>query len=122
MRSIFSTKTDLRSTDDRLSLSVVPSEDAHGSEYVAACDRRREWISGCVSLILILILCTLLRAGVCRFNGSAGQAIVSKTTAYLVTDSRYWLQAQEQLDSNWRLVQAGHTDGPKDWIEWLVVS
>jgi Xaa-Pro aminopeptidase len=62
------------------------------------------------------------RVGVCRFNGSAGQAIVSKTTAYLVTDSRYWLQAQEQLDSNWRLVQGGHTDGPKDWIEWLVVS
>jgi Xaa-Pro aminopeptidase len=57
-----------------------------------------------------------------RFNGSAGQAIVSKTTAYLVTDSRYWLQAQEQLDSNWNLVQAGHVDGPKDWIEWLVVS
>lgn len=26
--------------------SVVPSEDAHGSEYVAACDKRREWISG----------------------------------------------------------------------------
>jgi hypothetical protein len=26
--------------------SVIPSEDAHGSEYVATCDRRREWISG----------------------------------------------------------------------------
>lgn len=25
--------------------SVIPSEDAHGSEYVAINDKRREWIS-----------------------------------------------------------------------------
>lgn len=29
--------------------SVVPSVDAHGSEYAAACDQRMEWISGQVS-------------------------------------------------------------------------
>jgi hypothetical protein len=57
-----------------------------------------------------------------RFSGSAGEAIVSKTAAYLVTDSRYWLQAEEQIDSNWRLIPAGSVDGPKDWIEWIVVS
>lgn len=57
-----------------------------------------------------------------RFTGTAGWAVVSKTTAYLLTDSRYWLQAQEQLDTNWRLVQAGHAEGPKDFSEWLVVS
>jgi len=28
--------------------SVVPSEDAHQSEYVAASDKRREFISGSV--------------------------------------------------------------------------
>ena len=28
--------------------SVVPSEDAHQSEYVSAGDKRREWISQCV--------------------------------------------------------------------------
>jgi len=55
-----------------------------------------------------------------RFTGTAGQAIVSKTAAYLLTDSRYWVQAANQVDSNWHCVQAGHTDGPKDWIEWLV--
>lgn len=37
-----------------------------------------------------------------NFTGSAGQAIVSKTSAYLITDSRYWLQAREQLDSTVR--------------------
>ncbi|KAF9227076.1 Creatinase/aminopeptidase [Gyrodon lividus] len=85
---------------DGLDYYVIPSEDAHQSEYVAASDKRREWISG--------------------FTGSAGQAIVSKTAAYLVTDSRYWLQAREELDPNWHLIPAGAVDAPKDWIEWLV--
>lgn len=56
-----------------------------------------------------------------RFTGTAGQAIVSKTAAYLVTDSRYWLQAREELDPNWYLIPAGAVDAPKDWLEWLVV-
>jgi Xaa-Pro aminopeptidase len=85
---------------DALDYYVIPTEDPHQSEYVAASDKRREWVSG--------------------FTGSAGQAIVSKTAAYLVTDSRYWLQAREELDSNWYLIQAGAVDAPKDWIEWLV--
>jgi hypothetical protein len=57
-----------------------------------------------------------------RFSGHAGQAIVSKTAAYLVTDFRCWLQAREELDPNWYLIPAGGVDAPKDWIEWLVVS
>lgn len=85
---------------DNLDYYVVPSEDAHQSEYVSAGDKRREWVSG--------------------FSGSAGQAIISKTAAYLVTDSRYWLQARAQLDPNWHLITAGAVDAPKDWIEWLV--
>ncbi|KAJ7252139.1 peptidase M24, structural domain-containing protein [Mycena haematopus] len=84
---------------DTLNYYVVPSEDAHQSEYVATSDRRLEYVSG--------------------FSGSSGQAIISMNSAYLVTDSRYWLQAQEQLDPNWTLVKAGDVDGPKDWIEWL---
>jgi hypothetical protein len=28
------------------SFSVIPSEDAHQSEYVADGDKRRQWISG----------------------------------------------------------------------------
>ncbi|TFK53753.1 Creatinase/aminopeptidase [Heliocybe sulcata] len=84
---------------DQLDYYVIPSEDAHGSEYVAPSDKRREWISG--------------------FTGSAGQAIVSKTQAYLLTDSRYWLQAQKELDENWHLITAGAPEAPRDWIEWL---
>ncbi|KAJ7863372.1 peptidase M24, structural domain-containing protein, partial [Mycena leptocephala] len=78
---------------------VIPYEDAHQSECVTASDRRLEYISG--------------------FSGFSGQAIVSKNSAHLVTDSRFWPQAQEQLDDNWTLVRAGGAKGPKDWIEWL---
>jgi hypothetical protein len=56
-----------------------------------------------------------------RFTGSAGQAIISKTAAYLITDSRYWLQAKAQIDENWFLIPAGAVEAPKDWIEWIVV-
>ena len=46
---------------------------------------------------------------------------MSKSNAYLITDSRYWLQARNELDENWILIPAGAPDGPVDWIEWLVV-
>ncbi|TFK24757.1 aminopeptidase-P [Coprinopsis marcescibilis] len=85
---------------DNLDYYIVPSEDAHGSEYVAFSDKRREYVSG--------------------FTGTAGQAIVTRNNAYLITDSRYWLQAVDQIDDNWQLIQAGAPGEPKDWIEWLL--
>ncbi|EJF65620.1 Creatinase/aminopeptidase [Dichomitus squalens] len=89
----------MRSHD--LDYYVIPSEDYHGSEYIAPHDKRREWISG--------------------FTGSAGQAVVSRNSAYLITDSRYWLQAREQLDHNWVLVEAGNpASGVKDWTQWII--
>ncbi|KAK2464776.1 hypothetical protein APHAL10511_003194 [Amanita phalloides] len=79
---------------------IIPSEDAHSSEYVASSDKRREFI--------------------CGFTGSAGEAIVSKTSAYLVTDARYWQQAEREVDlSLWQVIRAS-SDGPKDWVEWLL--
>lgn len=80
-------------------------------------DKRREWISGYVVSHLCFLFTHCLYIS---FTGSAGVAIVSKTTAYLVTDSRYWLQAERQLDSNWNLVQGGSIGGPTDWIDFLV--
>ncbi|KAF9263733.1 Creatinase/aminopeptidase [Marasmius fiardii PR-910] len=79
---------------------IVPSEDAHQSEYVASSDKRRQYI--------------------CGFSGTNGYAIISPTDAWLVTDSRYWGQALRQIDSNWRLVKAGGVNQPKDWIDWLI--
>lgn len=54
------------------------------------------------------------------FTGSAGQAIVSKNSAYLLTDSRYWLQAREQLDQNWVVVELGAPGNVRDWTEWIL--
>jgi Xaa-Pro aminopeptidase len=77
--------------------SVVPSEDSHASEYIAACDARREFISG--------------------FSGSAGTAVITLEKAALATDGRYFNQAAKQLDENWTLLKTGLQDVPT-WQEW----
>ncbi|KAK7043106.1 hypothetical protein VNI00_008460 [Paramarasmius palmivorus] len=90
----------MASDKEKLDFYIVPSEDAHQSEYVASSDKRRQYI--------------------CGFSGTSGHVIVSHSDAWLVTDSRYWGQAQRQIDSNWTLVKAGGPRQPKDWIDWLV--
>jgi hypothetical protein len=99
--------------------SVVMSEDAHQSEYTANADKRREWITKYARPQLSSHFCTNIKHS---FTGSAGQAIVSKTAAYLITDSRYWLQAEQELDENWTLIRVGMPSGPRNWVEWVSVS
>ncbi|KAJ1855222.1 hypothetical protein GGH12_003199 [Coemansia sp. RSA 1822] len=77
---------------------VVPSEDAHQSEYVAACDERRPFISG--------------------FDGSAGCAVVTADQASMFTDGRYFLQARQQMDDNWTLMKWGIAGVPS-WQEYV---
>ena len=57
---------------------IIPSTDPHLSEYVAPHWKSREWISG--------------------FTGSAGTVVVTTGKAGLWTDSRYFLQAAQQLE------------------------
>lgn len=71
---------------------VVPSGDPHSSEYSAACFGRREFLS--------------------NFTGSAGTAVVTAQDAFLWTDGRYFLQADQQLDENWTLMRAGLPSTP----------
>ena len=78
---------------------LVPSTDAHQSEYLPACWQRRHWISG--------------------FTGSAGDVVVTLESAGLWTDSRYYLQAEEQLaETGITLFKSGLPDVPKmeQWI------
>lgn len=56
---------------------IVPTADPHMSEYTAGHWQSRKWLTG--------------------FTGSAGTAVVTATEAGLWTDSRYFLQAEEQL-------------------------
>lgn len=61
-----------------ISAYIIPTTDPHMSEYPAPCWKYREWISG--------------------FTGSAGTVVVTDTKAGLWTDSRYFLQAESQLE------------------------
>ncbi|PWN30845.1 Creatinase/aminopeptidase [Jaminaea rosea] len=96
---------------------VIPSEDAHASEYPAECDLRRTFITG--------------------FNGSAGTAVVTTVApvtgsaaaksdkeigepeALLFTDGRYFLQAGQQLQPEvWKLMKQGE-EGVPTWTEYI---
>ncbi|KAL8540826.1 hypothetical protein ACS0TY_002157 [Phlomoides rotata] len=77
---------------------VIPSQDAHQSEFTAECYSRRSYISG--------------------FTGSAGTVVVTKDKAALWTDGRYFLQAEQQLTSSWILMRAGNLGVPST-SEWL---
>ena len=67
---------------------IIPGTDPHSSEYVNPHWQERTWISG--------------------FNGSAGTIVVTLTEAGLWTDSRYFLQATEQLaDTSIQLYKEG---------------
>lgn len=78
--------------EHRLDAFIVPSDDPHLSEYVADCFARREWISG--------------------FTGSAGTAVVCGDGALLWTDGRYFLQAEQELGSDWQLMRSGQPGVP----------
>ena len=62
----------------KLSAFIVPSTDPHSGEYVPEHWESRKWISG--------------------FTGSAGTAVITLEDAGLWTDSRYFIQAEEQLE------------------------
>lgn len=59
-------------------LTIIPHADPHQSEYMSTHWHLREFFSG--------------------FNGSAGTLVVGLDEACLWTDSRYFLQAAQQLD------------------------
>ena len=83
----------VNSAGEILNAYIIPSSDAHNSEYLASRDERRAFITG--------------------FSGSAGTAIVSSgpalgeqgMAALLWTDGRYFLQASQQMDDNWTLMK-----------------
>nr|XP_022293537.1 xaa-Pro aminopeptidase 1-like isoform X1 [Crassostrea virginica] len=86
-------------TNNGIHAYIIPSEDAHQSEYPSDYDLRREFISG--------------------LSGSYGLAVVTSTQAALWTDGRYFLQAEDELDCNWILMKMGETDVPSS-TEWLI--
>lgn len=85
-------------TDSKIDCYVIPSGDAHGSEYVARKDRRQEYISG--------------------FTGESSMAIVSQEQACLFVDGRYHVSAGKEIDENWTLYKVGLENVPT-WSKYL---
>ena len=84
---------------EHLSAFIFPSTDPHQSEYVADHWKGREWISG--------------------FNGSAGTAVVTLTSAALWTDSRYFIAAEEQLKGTEFQLMKLKIEGAPTIAEWI---
>lgn len=84
---------------EHLAAFIFPSTDAHQSEYVADHWLGRAWISG--------------------FNGSAGTAVVTMTSAALWTDSRYFLAAEEQLQGTEFQLMKLKIPGTPSIADWL---
>jgi len=64
----------------QLDAYFVPSADEHLNEYLPEAKHRRQWISG--------------------FTGSAGDFLISADKAWVFVDSRYYEQADLQIDPN----------------------
>ena len=80
---------------------IIPGTDPHQSEYISDHWKFRDWVSG--------------------FTGSNGTAVVTMDQAGLWTDSRYFLQAEEQLaDSGFELMRENGDEPDPTREEWLV--
>lgn len=78
---------------------IIASSDPHTSEYVASTWASRQWISG--------------------FTGSAGLVVITQDLACLWTDSRYFIQAEDELrGSEIKLFRQGD-EGIPSFTKWL---
>lgn len=82
-----------------LQACLIPTADPHLSEYLPKYWQSRVWLSG--------------------FDGSAGTLLVTLDQAYLWTDSRYWVQAESQLQGTGIILMhhgAKNVPGPLEWV------
>lgn len=84
---------------EHLAAFIFPSTDPHQGEYVPDHWKGREFISG--------------------FNGSAGTAVVTMTSAALWTDSRYFIAAEEQLKGMEYQLMKLKMEGTPTIAEWI---
>lgn len=81
---------------------IIPGTDPHQSEYVNAHWKVRDWVTG--------------------FTGSNGTAVVTMNAAGLWTDSRYFLQAAEQLKDSGFDLHKEDIPGEATITEWLATQ
>lgn len=78
---------------------IIPGTDPHQSEYPSEHWKFRDYVSG--------------------FTGSNGTAVVTLDDAGLWTDSRYFLQAAEQLEGSGFTLHKENIPGEPTVLEWL---
>ena len=85
--------------ENNISACIVPGTDPHASEYMAEHWTEMSWITG--------------------FLGETGTAVITQTRALLWTDSRYYLQAEAELQgTSVELMRESDIDCPSI-PEWL---
>ncbi len=84
---------------NNLAAYLIPSSDPHQSEYAAGHWKSREWISG--------------------FTGSTGLVIVTPDHAGLWTDSRYFIQANQELENSEVELHKLKVPHTPEYIDWL---
>jgi len=85
--------------DNQIDAYIIPSSDPHQSEYSPSHWLSREWISG--------------------FTGSAGTVIITQDYAGLWTDSRYFIQAEEELAASEFVLHKIINRSQPEHIIWL---
>lgn len=85
--------------ENRIDAWIITGSDPHSSEYVAQRWLTRAWITG--------------------FTGSAGTVVVTVDRALLWVDSRYFIQAEQQLGGSPFELQKIDTPQVVDYVQWL---
>lgn len=85
--------------EDDISAMIIPSGDPHFGEYVPDYYKCIKWISG--------------------FTGSAGTLVVTSEKAALWTDSRYFVQAEKELQGSGIELMKLKVEGTPSISDWL---
>ncbi len=83
-----------------LAAYIIPSSDAHISEYTADCWKAVEWISG--------------------FTGEAATVVITESSANLWVDSRFFIQAEKQISGSEFILHKLKMPGVKDFPDWII--
>jgi Xaa-Pro aminopeptidase len=79
---------------------LIPSSDPHLSEYLPEHWQGRQWLSG--------------------FTGSMGLLVIGLEAAAIFADSRYWVQAQAELQGSGIVLMKTGTADAIHHVDWLV--
>ncbi|MCA3249814.1 MAG: aminopeptidase P family protein [Rhodospirillaceae bacterium] len=88
--------------DAGIDVWLIPRTDPYLNEYTPIGDERLWWLNG--------------------FSGSTGMAVVLRDQAALFVDSRYTLQAAQQVDTaSYQMINSGRLT-PRDWLKPILAS